>query len=271
MNERDRKGGAHASRKYTVLYVLMVLCVVGMAVFTWLLIRDDREYSRGDATYKDIRSAIFAAESKYKEEGEDGTGEGAAAIGADSESSIDFRALLELNADIVGWIVGGETIDYPIVQGADNHYYLSHLVNHERNRLGSIFMDQDNQRDFSDRVTVLYGHNMKDGSMFAALTKYNSQSYYDRFPAMTLHLPKGDYEVELFAGKLMDGNDESACFGLIDEEGFQSWIDGLRRASTFQSAGVVMPEDRIVVMCTCSYVDDNARYAVFGRLVPAGD
>ncbi len=275
VSAHNEERGAPTPRSHRVLYALMGLCVVGIIVFAWLLISGSREYSRGGVAYEHIRSAVSLPMSLpgptsgrkdlAAEEGD------VVVPQAAPSSGIDFRVARELNGDIVGWIVGGEIIDYPIVRGTDNDYYLTHLVNHERNKVGSIFMDYRNQGDFFDRATVVYGHNMKDGSMFASLMRYKSQDYFDQFPTMRLYTPKGDYIIKLFAGKVVDGNEDLACYVSAGTGDFYDQLDALRKVSTFHSNTVVEADDRILILCTCSHETANARFAVFGKLTPVSD
>jgi sortase B len=127
-------------------------------------------------------------------------------------------------------------------------------------------MDYRNSGGFTDKNTVIYGHNMKDGSMFSSLTKYKEQGYYERLPTMALYTPEGDYTIELFAGVVADGDYEFVRFGFIDDADFQDYIHALKEKSTFKSNTRVKADDRIVTLCTCSYEFNNARYALFGRL-----
>ncbi len=91
----------------------------------------------------------------------------------------------------IGWIYNqGTTLDYPVVQGNDNEYYLKHLIDGTENKLGSIFMDSRNQANFSDDITVIYGHNLEDGSMFTSLEKYK-QRLLRAAPHMYLLNPRG--------------------------------------------------------------------------------
>lgn len=86
---------------------------------------------------------------------------------------VDFNKLEEINPDVIAWIeIPGLEISYPVVQGRDNDYYLHHLITGENHKSGSIFMDFHNQEDLSDRNSIIYGHNMKDGSMFGTLDQY---------------------------------------------------------------------------------------------------
>lgn len=96
---------------------------------------------------------------------------------------VDFNKLEEINPDVIAWIeIPGLEISYPVVQGRDNDYYLHHLITGENHKSGSIFMDFQNQEDLSDRNTIIYGHNMKDGSMFGTLNQYQSQALYRNYP-----------------------------------------------------------------------------------------
>ena len=99
---------------------------------------------------------------------------------SEETGNADFTKLVELNDQSVGWItIDGTAIDYPVVQGDDNSYYLTHDFNNSSSIQGSIFMDYRNQPDFSDWNNIVYGHNMDNGSMFGALVKYRKQAFYE--------------------------------------------------------------------------------------------
>lgn len=93
--------------------------------------------------------------------------------------TIDFNGLTSLNSDIIGWILlPGTTIDYPIVHSQDNKEYLKLTFQKEYSSSGSIFVDKNNKNDFSDYNTIIYGHNMKNGTMFKLLKEYKNQEFY---------------------------------------------------------------------------------------------
>jgi sortase, SrtB family len=219
------------------------------------------EYSHGDAVYDQIRSIL-------RSDNANADAINSAASGpASRPSKMDFAPLQAVNTDVVGWILAeGRAIDYPVVRGDDNEYYLTHLFNNEQNKLGSIFMDYRNHGNFSDKNTVIYGHNMKNGSMFASLAGYKDQNYYDSFPTMMLYTPGGDFTIEFFAGIVADGNYEFVRFSFQDDKDFLDYINTLKGKSTFKSNTVVNADDQIVTLCTCSYEYNNARYALFGKL-----
>lgn len=251
----------------------MALCAAGILYSAFIMFVCNREYGAGNAVYQQIRQIRESSASAAINAGRspETTGQVSAEGKRNQQAAnIDFSALERINPDIVGWLAAeGAGIDYPVVQGKDNDYYLQHLFTGERNKLGSIFMDYNNYSDFSDRNTVIYGHNMQNGSMFSSLAKYKKQSYYDSFPAMVLYTPRGNYKIHLFAGIIVDGNDKSSIrLNFKDNQEFQAYIKTLKKESTFKSNTIVGPDDRIVTLCTCSYEFTNARYVLFGKLTP---
>ena len=183
--------------------------------------------------------------------------------------SMDFTELLKTNSDIKGWIFGeGTNVDYPILQTDDNDFYMDHLYNKEANSSGSIFADYRNESDFSDRNTVLYGHHMGNGTMFGSIEHYASQDFYDATPTMMLYTPEGDYRIELICGTHESGDEQFVEFNFKTEEDFQKYVESFRERSTFKSDVQVQPGDKLISLCTCAYVFDNARFLLMGRLVP---
>ena len=187
-------------------------------------------------------------------------------------SLMDFTDLLTQNADTVAWLTIGDTvINYPVVQGQDNQYYLAHRFDKEYSRAGTVFVDYRNTPDFQDQNTIIYGHYMGNGTMFCTLQDYKKQAYYDQYPTMTLYTPKGDYRVEFFAGMIVPIRKKALpCFYMQfeNDEAFSTYIAYAKRRSTFQSTVDVQPGDRIVTLCTCTYEVYNARYVLQGKLTP---
>ncbi|WP_258106889.1 class B sortase [Christensenella minuta] len=258
-----RKRETNSNRFLSFLRATMVLCAIAITVFAVLLINNNREYSQGDAVYGEIRSLL------HNEDAEPENTDVAISASLGRSTQMDFASLRAVNEDVVGWILAeGRSVDYPVVHGEDNEYYLTHLFDHKKNKLGTLFVDYRNHGDFSDKNTVVYGHNMKDGSMFASLAEYKDQKYYESFPIMILHTPDGDFKIELFAGIVADGNYEFVRFEFQDDGDFTDYINTLKAKSTFESNTIIRPDDRIITLCTCSHEFNNARYALFGKLIP---
>lgn len=187
-------------------------------------------------------------------------------------SKIDFSNLLKQNADTVAWLKIGDTvINYPVVQGQDNQYYLKHRFDKQYSRAGTVFVDYRNTPDFQDQNTILYGHHMGNGTMFCTIKDYKKQAYYDQYPTMTLYTPNGDYLVEFFAGMIVPIRQKALpCFYMQfeNDKAFTDYIADAKSRSTFQSTVDVQPGDRIITLCTCTYEVYNARYVLQGKLTP---
>lgn len=179
---------------------------------------------------------------------------------------IDFDTLKEKNSDIIAWLYSeGTPINYPIVQTTNNDYYLRRLIDGTYNQAGTIFMDYKNSNDFSDFNTIIYGHNMKNDSMFGSLTKYENQNYYDEHKEMFLYTENKKFIIKIFAGFITSS--ESDIYGYPKTSNTnKKLIDNAIKKSTFISDVDVSCEDKIITLSTCSYNFENARYILLGVL-----
>ena len=249
-----------------LLPILIGLSLIAVVVFASIHFRLEKEYKTGNDLYKNLRADQVSLLHIKKDMGQAAPQEEQTST---NSGSMDFTYLEIVNPDVVAWITAaGLPIDLPIVQGQDNDYYLTRLFDHQPNRLGTLFVDVYNKPDFSDKNTVIYGHNMNDGSMFASIANYRTQEFYESFPVMDLYTPTADYKIELFAGYVANANEPFIQFVFQDDADFLNYIDWLKLISTFESQVTIGPEDRIVTLSTCTYDFDNARYVVFGKLVP---
>lgn len=275
MTERVKNRNRKNSRK--ILILLFVLFVLIFSVCCFLLLKDKKENSDMKKEYDDLKirmqridstvmgvsgiSVSLDSENKTENVKEKKTG--------DSEQNKWLGRLKTENPDVRGWITcEGTNIDYPILQGMDNEYYLDHLYNGKKKSCGSIFMDFRNSGDFSDRNTVIYGHHMKTGIMFTSLDEYKSQEFYDLFPTMDLYTLNGNFKILLLSGTVENGGEDFLQFYFEDDDSFLSYVSSLQQRSTFKSQYSVKPGDRIVSLCTCSHERKNARFLVTGILIP---
>ena len=141
-------------------------------------------YREGVQEYEDLRTYVKETDEDDHTEGTDGSD--------GKQTVVDFKALKKINPDIVAWIrIPDTSIDYPVVQGNDDSYYLTHTFKKAEHVAGAIFLDSDNNADFSDDKNIIYGHNMKDGSMFQGLHKYENEQYLETHNKVYLYLPEG--------------------------------------------------------------------------------
>ncbi len=179
---------------------------------------------------------------------------------------VDFAALQSINPDMVGWIIiEGTNINYPVVQGADNQYYLRHLFTGEYNVSGCIFLDSRNASGFTDWHSILYGHHMGNGTMFNDLTDYKEQSFFDSHPSALLLTPNGNYRIDFFSGYVVDVKADAWQMNFGTDE-FAAWLQKVKGKSLFQSDVIPEPTDKVLTLSTCSYEFDNARFVLHGVL-----
>jgi sortase B len=182
---------------------------------------------------------------------------------------VDFEELQKVGSDVIGWIYCEDTaINYPVVYGRDNEFYLNRNYMGEYDPSGSIFSDEENANGFSDANVLLYGHHMADKTMFAPLNDWMQQSYYEAHPVMWLLTPEQDYRVELFAGYVTSADSET--YRVFHEPGpdLESYLNWARKWSEIQSEVETGAEGKYVVLSTCDYSFDEARSVLHGKLVP---
>lgn len=180
---------------------------------------------------------------------------------------VDFESLQEISEDVVAWLYAPDTaIDDIVVQAKDNDYYLRRLPDGTRANAGTLFVDCRNSAGFSDWNTIIYGHNMKNGTRFASLLNYSDSKYYEEHPVMYLYIQEHCYKLELIAGYTTDVNDLIYSLPTAESER-KEILNHAYQESDFKSGITVQEEDRLVTLSTCSYAYEDARYVVIGRLV----
>lgn len=183
-----------------------------------------------------------------------------------SDRQIDFAKLRERNPDIIGWIsVDGTNIDYPIVKSKDNVDYLKTDVDGDENINGSIFMDMFNNADMKDKVTVIYGHNMKNGTMFAALHDFEDEDFFDENREIKIYTPDGMRVYEIVAAYLTDDRNILYDTDFNNRNVYQKYIDSVvnnREAGANILSKEITPEDYILTLSTCERGQDEKRYFV---------
>lgn len=190
--------------------------------------------------------------------------------------TVDFDALRKTGADIIGWLTLPDTaINYPVTQADDNEYYLHHLYDGTYNKVGCLFADHENQEDFSDRNTIIYGHNMRDGSMFATLNEYDEQSYFDGHPQMYLVTPGGGYVVEIFTAFVAkpseSGSDTSPWrLNWKDDGAYTTWLSEMAGRSVIETDVTVTSSDKVLTLSTCT-PGGASRFIVMGKLAAVND
>lgn len=272
VGQKETEGSGGLVRKYRFFMaaaaVLLVLLVVVVGLIGSILYR----YSNEGDTYEEARAAyvkvITEAEPAEEAASEDSTAP------AEEDSicpiQVDFEELQAVNEDIVAWIYcEGTVINYPVCKCDDDDFYLNHAYDKSPSHSGTIFIEAENAPDFSDANYILYGHHMKNKTMFATLSYWAEQEYFEQHPCMWLLTPQQNYRIDLFAGYLTSAL--SDVYAVYQGYGAQleEYLEKAEDSSDFTS-DVVVPEEGFsyIVLSTCEYQFENARYVLHGKLVP---
>lgn len=252
---------------------ILIFIFIGTSVFAGRqLYLQQTEYQSGENAYTELEQYVHLSDPDVEE---DHVEQVSSESGGQAETEptdmtnwpeVDFETLQAINPDIIAWIyIEGTAINYPVVQGDDNGYYLKHLADGSYNGSGAIFMDYRNDSDFSDSHTIIYGHHMKNGTMFSGLDGYKKQAFYDEHPVALIVTPERNYKVEFFAGYVADVEADAWQLNFTLESKEQ-WISAAKSKSCFESNIIPAVTDNIVTLSTCSYEFNNARFVLLGVL-----
>lgn len=179
---------------------------------------------------------------------------------------VDFDELAKINRDIVGWIyIEGTDINYPVVQGTDNDYYLKHLFDSTYNSSGCIFLDYRCADDLSDRHSIIYGHHMNNKTMFGGLMNYKKQTFYDGHSVALLVTPTAYYKIQFFSGYVSD-NWSNAWDLSLDDADHAAWLKEIQDKSYFETVFAPATEDSIITLSTCTYEFESAKFVLHGYI-----
>ena len=263
--------------KKSIRWVLIAVCAVVFCFAGYRFFSTYREYREAEAFYTEAAGSYVVPESSSEQPAaqkvEPENGGPAAYVREDGEETapitIDFESLQAANSDVVGWIYSEDTpINYPVARGGDNEYYLHRMLDGTPSSSGTIFLDYHCERDFSGDVSILYGHNMRNGSMFHSIVEYTKQEYYDSHPVLYLLTPEQNYAVKLFSGFVTDSDGWVYLFQFGTEEEKAAYLEQAVAESDFEALVTPSVDDLLVILSTCSYEYDNARYVVLGVLTP---
>jgi len=267
-----------------VLRIVLVICIVFAGIFGGLLAREliidrqSREFFSDLASDVERRIGNTGEPGTHGLKNPDGSENPDGSVdpddiggSGDTEAGwISYVDFDELNNDfpgIVGWIkLEGSIMDYPVMQYSDNDHFLTRLPDGTSHRNGSIFLDYRNERDFSDKSILIYGHETRTGDMFGVLKRYREQDFFDNNPVINLYTPYEDIIIEIFAVNLAHSQRDHPPLDFDDDDDFLDYIERLKRMSFIRSNIEVKPDDRIISLCTCAYDFNDARLVIVGIL-----
>lgn len=166
--------------------------------------------------------------------------------------------------EAIGWLyIPGTSIGYPVMQSSDNDYYLSHSFDGSYLKAGSVFLDYRCESRFMNLINILYGHNMKNGSMFAGVLNFTNDSYFESHRYGWLATPETVYRIDFFSCARADRYDKLYDGAMPVSE----WVSHICDRSVVSRETAYSDEDRFISLSTCSYEFKNARTILTGKLV----
>ena len=183
---------------------------------------------------------------------------------------VDFDELMKINDDTVGWIrfyKEPSQINYPVVQGEDNDLYLHKTFSANENTLGAIFVDAAASSDFTDKNTIIYGHRMKDGSMFRKLEEYKDKDFWKENPYFYIYTPDGKTRTyTVFSAAVVKDTADQYNLTYATDEAFESYLKMCKEDSAYDTGTEVNAQSQIVSLSTCTNVREDERFLLQGVL-----
>lgn len=236
------------------IFFLALLCVC-LLMLWWY----GAEYWRAGQLYQE--AAVLVSTPSTVEPLPDGT----AITEPDTEAvpvGLDLSQLREVNADVVCWIEIPGVLSYPVLQGEDNAYYLSHAWDGEANAAGAVFLDYRASAGLADFHTLLYGHRMRDGSMFGSLKQYNDADFWRQHPSVYLSDEDGIRRYDIFAAYEVGVAEIVYRQDLSSAEDRQELLRFGIDNSVIETGIVPTVTDTIITLSTCTGSGRNARWVV---------
>ena len=290
-NKTPQKKNSKKSTLITVLRWALVALLLFVAIYCAIrIISTLREYEAGQSAYRSIAQTYLLtpapnAATPVPMSKTNGSQPSPAPDAASDPASsptpdeapvpqetapiaVDFDRLLSENADCIGWLYCEDTkINYPIMQSDDNGKYLHRLFDGTYNLSGSLFMDYRNDPELSDRNSIIYGHSMKDHSMFATLRDYRGQAFYEAHPRLYYLTPTCDFRLDPIACATVSAYSDSYAIFETDEE-LQSYLERTIRWSDIDCDAAPETVTRIMTLSTCSLSSRETRIILVCAVTP---
>lgn len=271
-----RKKSLRSKKKQnTLLYIILfVIFAAVLAVVCVIMLRDRHTEKTAEELYQDLGT---------RGDGDDSTEEPSYVENGDPELSalgikvpdkeLDWNRMKETNGDIYAWIcIPGTNVDYPIVQHPeDNAYYLGHNLDDSEGYPGCIFTENYNTKDFKDRNTVIYGHDMNDRTMFDTLHDYEDEAFFQENRYLYIYLPDKVLVYDIFAAYESGAEHILSSHNFDNEARAQEYLDEVfqmrNMGAHFREGVQVGVQNHIVTLSTCIDLKPDSRYLVQGVLV----
>ena len=259
MGENKQKNQANSRLKKIVSRSITIGCVAVFIYSAYALFDIYMGYSQNRQVLADAQEIYYESPGEENEE-----------VLEDGEIRPQFTELQNINTNIVGWVSVEDTeINYPIVQATNNEQYLDHNYKDEYSMAGSIFMDYRNDISSSSPNTILYGHRMKDGTMFDSLEDFLDKDFFDNNQVVKFDTLYESYDAEIFAVYQTTTDFDYIQTDFANDEEYSLLLDEIRQNSLHHTDIELDVDDQIITLSTCDYKLDRdiGRLVVHAKLV----
>ncbi len=255
----SRKKSKHTKQtRHYIQVMFIVIFIISICAIIYYFYKANKEKQE----YKEVLNNIEIEEEQITEQ--------------KTERMLQVEELKKENQDIVGWIeIEGTNINYPVLQGTDNQYYMKHTYNKENSKDGSIFLDKSYDWNIPSTNLLLYGHNNKNGTMFQNLLKYKDESFYKEHPTIRFTTINDDCQYEIISAFLsrVYYEDEQNVFRYYyfinanDETQYNNYINESKKASLYDTGKSAEYGEQLITLSTCSYHTEDGRFVVVAKKV----
>ena len=239
---------------YIILIIIIILCIGYIGWFLWI------KYHNADN--ENILDNIYIDSNEI--------------TGEKTERMLKVEKLKKENPDIVGWLeIPDTSINYPVLQGEDNSYYMTHTYKKKKARNGSIFLDKDYDWNIPSSNLLMYGHNITKNTMFNELLQYENEKYYKKHPTINFTTDKEDAKYEIIAAfkSRVYYKSEKNVFRYYffinanNKEEYDEFVTNAKKSSIYDTGKTAEYGDQLMTLSTCSYHTKDGRFAVIAKKV----
>ena len=260
------------ARKIIGVIIMVVLFIIGCFAGT-MFYKQYADAKSSATTFEELQEQIKNTDELLNSEDEQSTTEDSENTPAETEPTVfdKYRPLQEQNSDMVGWIfIEGTEINYPVMQTRNNpDYYLKHSFDKTWSDYGVPYVDEACTVGISNNL-VIYGHNMKNGSMFSGIVQYKSKEFFEEHPIICFDTVDEPGQYQVIAAFRYNTNNETFKYNErsdMDEAEFAEYVASCKSRSIYDAGVAAEYGDMLITLSTCEYTYTNGRFVVVAKKI----
>lgn len=255
--KREKEKHSKKGKKYTQI-LFIIIFVIGISYSIYYFYNAKRE----EQEYKEILNKVEIDNKEITEQ--------------KTERMLQVEELKKENEDIIGWLeIANTDINFPVLQGTDNEYYMTHTYKKENSKDGSIFLDKNYDWNLPSSNLLIYGHNNRNGNMFQSLLEYKEESYYKEHPTIRFTTINEDCEYEIiavFTSRVYYKSEKNVFryyyfINAENEEEYNNYVEESKKASLYDTEKTAEYGDQLLTLSTCEYSQKDGRFVIVARKV----